>query len=309
MRPVRADLVGGALMALLAVCRAEGATLSRVQRGLATLVGTQTFATTAVSPVDPARTLLLVNATAANEVPSQALASARLDGTGALQFERLQGANNVNVELEWTLLEFATGVTVQRGSDPLTGLSTAVPLSPVDLTKSFPVLTFRSTGGFTHGGHFVRARLSSSTSLLLEVSSAPEPNAVVEWQVARLAAGVWSVRVLVRHRHRLAEHQRPGSGRLYSLRPPVCERDRPRLPLGRRRAAPLRCGLHSSRPQRHALPGRDAVRDGDLRERRLLRPRLHEPVRGLLAHAQRRSGRGVRRPECGECLPRGGGRM
>jgi hypothetical protein len=84
------------------------------------------------------------------------------------------------------VVEFLSGVSVQRGSvqppGALNPADTDVPLAAVNLSKSFPLISYRTNGSTYDGGDFVRAKLTSTTNLRLLINDA-DTNAWVEWQV------------------------------------------------------------------------------------------------------------------------------
>jgi hypothetical protein len=107
-----------------------------------------------------------------------------LSGTNSLVFERV--GSSTNVTIEWSVVEFLSGVSVQRGSEPLNAPTKNVTISSVDLTKSFPLATLRIGGTVTSDDDFIRSRLTSATNLELAAFN-DRADAVVEWQVIEYA--------------------------------------------------------------------------------------------------------------------------
>ena len=51
------------------------------------------------------------------------------------------------MNIEWSVVEFVSGVTVQRGSTTLSASTTDIPIATVDLSRSFTLVNSRSGGG------------------------------------------------------------------------------------------------------------------------------------------------------------------
>ena len=93
--------------------------------------------------------------------------------------------------IKWYVVEFDSGVTVQRGFTNITGNDvTDVPLlAAVDLAKSFPLISYRVEGTFFNCNDFVRAKITSTTNLQLSTdnTNCGAPASVVKWQVVEYA--------------------------------------------------------------------------------------------------------------------------
>jgi hypothetical protein len=171
------------------------ADLSQRLAGTVTLAPGATTATATLSPaVDPTRSFLVFGVGENGSDPADTLVSGQITSGSTLTFQRVGTAGTVTVS--YYVAEFATGVSVQRGSTTLTGSPVSVPLAAVDLTKSFPILTYRAAGTNVNENDLVRARITSTTTLQLSYLAGVSDTTpqVVEWQVvqyqdARVQAG------------------------------------------------------------------------------------------------------------------------
>ena len=108
--------------------------------------------------VNPAKTIVLISSMATNTTTSahgerNFFFTAQLAGDDKVQIDR--GAGDVNASIALQIIEFADGLQIQSGVtdvDPgvLTKTVTLPPISPaLDLTRSVPIVTFRTTTGGT----------------------------------------------------------------------------------------------------------------------------------------------------------------
>ncbi|MGH2554263.1 MAG: hypothetical protein ACRDHO_00905 [Actinomycetota bacterium] len=118
-----------------------------------------------------------------------------LTSTSNLQL-RANGANAAHV-IWWQVVEFTIpgDISVQRGTTSLTGaaLSTtaAIP-APVDVTRTFILVDYRSSGaGADIGARMLRARLTNSTTITFDrsVSGTPDDITEIQWQAVELNEG------------------------------------------------------------------------------------------------------------------------
>ncbi len=165
--------------------RAEAATLRRVWNGAATLTGTLTTTTaTLTPPINKMSAAFIVMSFRGNDSsPANMWVSGRIRDAATVEFQRAGGgAPGATVDIKWYVAEFASGVTVQRGSSPLNATNVNVPITAVDLTKAFPLITHRKGGGGFGDDDFGAARLTSATNLELS-SVGTSPGTQVEWQI------------------------------------------------------------------------------------------------------------------------------
>jgi len=91
--------------------------------------------------------------------------------------------------VQWYVVEFANGVTVQRGSTSLTGTTTTTGINAVDLTKAFPLVSYQQPGTTWGGSAFV-GRRSPPTASFSSTWRSPGPPAIVSWQVIEYADAI-----------------------------------------------------------------------------------------------------------------------
>ena len=155
-----------------------------VQNGAATLAAGDSTVNVTITSVITARSFLLLSARFNNAQPGQSQITGTLLDSTTLRFQRVVSTGAPAITIEWYLAEFLSGVSVQRGSETNPGTTVNVPLSAVDVTRSFPIVSYRSQGSTYDGNDFIKSKITSSTNLELSLQvSAGDPLSVVEWQV------------------------------------------------------------------------------------------------------------------------------
>jgi signal peptidase I len=112
--------------------------LGTVQSGNVTTT-TAGSTTVAIAPVDPARSFLLYSASSASGDADDSVVLARLASPTSVELVRsTDGAPPAPIDVEWSVVEYTCGVTVQRGTAVGTGAgSIDVAIQPVDPAASF----------------------------------------------------------------------------------------------------------------------------------------------------------------------------
>ncbi|MDH5293369.1 MAG: cadherin-like domain-containing protein, partial [Acidimicrobiia bacterium] len=170
---------GGTDTATVTVSVSEPVVLDDIQKGTATLAGGSSSVTATIAAVDPTRAFLTFSVRGSDANPDNLWVRGTLTNATTVTFTRPGTTGTVTIE--WSVVEFASGVTVQRGSQTLTGTTTDVPISAVDLGRSFPIVSMTATGTQFSQNDFARATLTSPTNLRLSI---PEiVTNVVSWQV------------------------------------------------------------------------------------------------------------------------------
>jgi len=160
---------------------AQAAPVKSTQTGTTLLnAGATSRIVTLPAEVDPGKAFLVFGLSESSNQPQNGNVSGQLTGRKTLSFER-SGSSGV-VTINWHVVEFAGGVSVQRGSVALSATTVNVPIGTVNLTKSFPLITVRTTGVDFGSDDFVRARLTANTNLEISAGSVAVL-AVAEWQV------------------------------------------------------------------------------------------------------------------------------
>ena len=107
---------------------------------------------------------------------------AELTNTTTLTFTRAD--NSGVIGLNWYVVEFTSGVTVQRGLSSDIGTTTNITVSTASLTTSWSILSIEINGYSNEYGYYVSHYLSTTTNLLLTHSALDVGEAInVNWQV------------------------------------------------------------------------------------------------------------------------------
>jgi hypothetical protein len=189
------ELVTFAILLALAAA-APAATLNSVQTGSFSM-STTTQTVTLATPIDPTRSFLTFGVSENATDPAFGHVTGQITNATTLTFERTSNGGTVTVK--WYVASFRTGVTVQRGQADIsdstkpgndgTGLNWNVTLgTAVDLTKAFPLVSYRVDGTSFNCNDFVRAELTSTTNLRLSTDSSAAgcgtaAGSILEWQV------------------------------------------------------------------------------------------------------------------------------
>jgi len=164
------------------------AIIKQVYKGDVVLSSSSTTTNVILSDaVDTTKSILLfsVRTSAANwQIPQSVIAGYLVDST-TITFGRAIVSSSVEIVVSWQVIEFFSGVNVQRGVTNMSS-NTNVTISTVDLTKSFVICTLASEGWSSYTDYnyeeCVRARLTSSTNLNLSIQTS-QYSQTVTWQV------------------------------------------------------------------------------------------------------------------------------
>jgi Peptidase family C25/Right handed beta helix region len=165
----------------------SAAQLRSLQSGSATIANASTVATVTLSPAVTANQAFLVFSMSLNaNTPADGGVTGKLAAGGnQITFQRVGTTGAITVQ--WYVAEFASGVTVQRGTADLTlGVPFNQALTPVNPARSFPILSHRAAGSNINANDFVRGEITGAGSnlqlsyLCCGSSTSPE---TVEWQV------------------------------------------------------------------------------------------------------------------------------
>lgn len=182
-------------LSFLGIQSADAAVIKNVQRGSVTFTsGANRMPVTLSAAVDPTKTIVWGGIShgggrSAGSNPNDSRIAFDLESATTLALERLGSPATAPV-VEWQVVEFATGVSVQRGLRSLTTAETTVNVTlptAVDLTKSFVLVSVapNTTSQTTDERWTVRSRLTTSTNL--ELSRNESGIAVdVYWQVVQM---------------------------------------------------------------------------------------------------------------------------
>jgi hypothetical protein len=130
------------------------------------------------------RAFLVFGARLDSTVPSVSEVTGQLVSGTSATFRRMSNANSApDIPIVYHVAEFASGVHVQRGSIVDNAAVNKVTLgTPVDLKRSFPIISYRNTGTLFGLDDHVRAKLTGTSELTLELYEG-NASGTVEWQV------------------------------------------------------------------------------------------------------------------------------
>jgi hypothetical protein len=151
--------------------------------------GASSQAVTLGSAIDPSRAFVVAGTSFSATEPTQTEVTAQIASATGLTFARTAGSGAPEIPVTYYVAEFQSGVQVLRGSTAMSAATTSVALpSSVDLTNSFPILTYRNTGTNSGLDDYVRAKFTSGSQLSLGIGLAA-PDGIAEWQVVSFTGG------------------------------------------------------------------------------------------------------------------------
>ena len=115
--------------------------LDDIQSGRTTIANGAATTSVTITAVDPTKSFLVFSVRGDAARAGDILVSGRLANATTLEFDRFDV--NGTMTIEWSVVEFVSGVTVQRGTSTMTTTTVDVPISAVDLGRSFPITTAR----------------------------------------------------------------------------------------------------------------------------------------------------------------------
>src|SRR6267143_417594 len=151
----------------------------RVQNGSTAIGAAATFVDVTISAVVMAQSFLTSSASFDDVNPAGSQVSGRILDPTTLRFER--SATGPIITVKWYVAEFASGVSVQRGTANMTAALLDIPITAVNLARSFPIVSYRIAGATYGDNDYLRAKLTSTTNLQVTVSAGTGGSC--EWQV------------------------------------------------------------------------------------------------------------------------------
>ena len=175
---------------------AEPVVLDTLQKGVVTIDDGSNSVDVRIDPVTPETSFTTTTLRSTVSAPDGAAVSGRLLDATTMRFERT--GTNGRTTVDWSVLDFASGVSVQRGTAALDPAATTIriPIDAVNVSRSFPLLAQTAVGATYGDDDFVRSTLSTD-ELVLHKQTATDQT-TVSWQVvtydgARVRAGTVSV--------------------------------------------------------------------------------------------------------------------
>ena len=168
----------------LASAGLSAAVVKGVQHGTAVSSGNGTV-TVGISAVDPGKSFLVFSSRSSSNRPPGSMLIGRLNATGtAVEFVRNTNETST-IDIQWSVVEFLSGVSVQRGEVTQGSTTLNVPITPVASTSQAFVLWSKVPGA----GHYVWSlddpilgELTSTSNLQFRVNQASSSH-VIAWQV------------------------------------------------------------------------------------------------------------------------------
>ncbi len=163
----------------------------RKQTGTTTIAAGSATRTVIITGVDMSQSFLVFSTTIDDQSPANFQVGGEITNSTTLSFERTGTAGTVSISYQ--VFEFQGGIFVQHGSSTniTRGAAVDVPISCVDLTKSFVLVSARKSGAQLGADDGITADLTSSTNLQLQISNAGPGGADMEeayWQIIEYQA-------------------------------------------------------------------------------------------------------------------------
>lgn len=173
------------LWILLTPMTAFSATLSGVQSGTATSTGNGTTSVT-ITAVDPTKAFLVFQTRHSSNRPPGSMIRGRLNGAGtAVEFVRVSDETST-INIQWYVVEFSTGVSVQRGETTQSGATTNVAITAVSSTSQAFVLYSKTSASGDNQNMSTDdplvGELTSTSNLQFRANQA-NSNHTIAWQV------------------------------------------------------------------------------------------------------------------------------
>ncbi len=155
-----------------------------VQSGTATLT-TQSVLNVPIATVDLSRAVLFMSVSANNVDPNNGHVRGQLTSATNIQFNRSGTATTLTIK--WHVASFGRSVSVQRGTATTTANPLNIPITAVDRTKTFVLVSWQKPGATYGADDVVRARLTSDTNLEVSFGTGTL-DGVADWQVVTMAS-------------------------------------------------------------------------------------------------------------------------
>jgi len=166
------------------------AEIKSVQRGTTVILTSGTTATATITAVDTTKAYLIfsnrVNSGATDESALSAT-SGYISSTTQISFARGTSGGTTDDTISWMVVEYHSGVSVQRGV--LTSLNastspTSVTLTAVTVSRSWAIMRISSDASWNYGGdQLATSEITSSTNLNIVSESPSDPEGFWRWEV------------------------------------------------------------------------------------------------------------------------------
>ncbi len=161
----------------------------RRQAGTTTFTGNSTTVTIPTPLADMSKSILVFSSTISSADTRNNLIGGQITNSTTLTFAR--ASNTGTVSISWQVIEFESGVFVQRGSNVVAeNTNVDVTISCVDLNKSFALVTGRNDGTILGSDDGVTGNLTSATNLRLRTGQLSGDHDLAYWQVIEYQGAV-----------------------------------------------------------------------------------------------------------------------
>jgi len=162
------------------------AVLKAVQKGTATIAAGASSGTATITAITTANSFLRFTYRCATDTTNPVgfgMVGGVVTNTTTLTFTRGTATSSPILYIEWSVVEFTSGVTVQRGSTNTTGTTTNVTITSVTTTKAWPIASSRKSVTSTITGQDIASVAITSATNLAIVNTGWEEALTMAWQV------------------------------------------------------------------------------------------------------------------------------
>jgi cellulose synthase/poly-beta-1,6-N-acetylglucosamine synthase-like glycosyltransferase/transposase-like protein len=176
---------------------ADAQEIKSVQTGSKSFATNVSSTTVTISSVTTSQAFLIFSQSDSDTAPQCSQIAGELTNSTTITFSRNSSSCGSTITIQWYVAEFnnpssSNGVSVQRGNVDMTnagaGVDLNVTITSVNTAHSFVILTKKTNGTTYDGNDFVRAKLTSSTNLVLHEQNTGNTGAdIAYWQVIEYA--------------------------------------------------------------------------------------------------------------------------
>lgn len=159
--------------------------LKSMQSGTVAFSTTDTSKDVTITSVNTSKAFLMFSFSSAATDADDGMIMGVMTNATTLTFSRAASGSAVSVS--WYVAEYEYGVSVQRGTSTNNSKNTAIAISSVDLSKSFPILSSKQTNTSLRDSTMTKGYLLDSTTLRLD-SSEDRSGMTYAWQVVQFDA-------------------------------------------------------------------------------------------------------------------------
>ncbi len=169
------------------MCSAQStqSTLSSIQKGSLTLAASSaSVSDTLTTTVDATKSFLLHSMRQNTSDPDCGLVAGELSSDGTTVTFRRDAACSISVEIEYSVVEFSSGVSVQRGSVAHNAVNpqTITLSQAVDINKSFPLIGTTNDFAEYNGADYQKIEITNENTVVISGTSSNTPT-ISYWQV------------------------------------------------------------------------------------------------------------------------------